>query len=292
MLDQLLALRALHEAGTTGRAATRLRVSQSAVSKRIAALEARVGAVLLERDGRRVRLTPAARRLLDEALPLARALEDAVDRLDAAAPPVVRVAATESLLAAWLPERLARASAGLTLELHAHRGPVALDRLRAGEVDVAVVVGAVEAGLMGEVVAREGMGLVAAGEGPLPPEPVPVWTVEAGSLTGAWLDRRLPRWRGAPRVVVAGRIESFSALVAIARAGLAHALVPEGIARAMGVPGRAWTPLPGLLRPVVACARPSGWERDAVRALVRGLGPAGGQRTHPSTLGSSSARPS
>ena len=69
MLDQLDALRALHETGTTRRAATRLRVTQSAVSKRIAALEERVGAPLLERHGRNVRLTPAALRLLPK-LPL------------------------------------------------------------------------------------------------------------------------------------------------------------------------------------------------------------------------------
>lgn len=274
MIDQLAALRALQEAGTTGRAATRLRLSQSAVSKRIAALEARVGAPLLERDGRRVRLTPAARRLLDEALPLVRALEETVTRLDAGGPPRVRVAATESLLAAWLPARLRAAAEGVELELHAHRGPVALDRLRAGEVDVAVVVGAVEEGLVGQVVAREPMGVV--WDGPLPAEAVRVWTVEAGSLTGGWIARRLARQRGPRRVEVVGRIESFGALVALARAGFAPALVPEGIARAMGVPDAAWTPLHGWARPVVACARPSGWERAAVRGLVRRLGrPAG-----------------
>src|SRR5687768_16380590 len=130
MLEQLDALRALHETGTTGRAATRLRVSQSAISKRTAALEARVGRALLERHGRNARLSPAGLRLLEEALPLLRALEERLSAVEAAGPTTVRVAATESLVASWLPEVLrvaldAVSDAGLRLELHAHRGPLA-----------------------------------------------------------------------------------------------------------------------------------------------------------------------
>lgn len=268
MLEQLAALRALHESGTTARAATRLRLTQSAVSKRIAALEARVGVPLLEREGRRVRLSPAALRLLDEALPLARALDDTLDRVTRPQVPLVRVAATESLLASWLPARLAAArdGAGVKLELHAHRGPVAVDRLRAGEVDLAVVVGGGEEGLVETALTHETMGIVASG--PLPAGVVPVWTIEAASLTGGWLTRRLARWRGPVRVEVVGRVESFVALVQLARVGFGNALVPEGIARALGA---ELVPLPGLARPLVALARPSGWERPAVRAVVAGL---------------------
>ena len=100
MFEQLQALRALQEAGTTGRAATRLRVSQSAVSKRIAALEERVGFALLRQEGRNARLTPAAEALLEDVLPRLLEIEA---RLDAAAtaPSPVRIAATESLVASW-----------------------------------------------------------------------------------------------------------------------------------------------------------------------------------------------
>ena len=64
MLDQLEALRALKEEGTTARAAVRLRLTQSAISKRIDALEAEVGAPLIEAHGRGCRLTPAGEALV------------------------------------------------------------------------------------------------------------------------------------------------------------------------------------------------------------------------------------
>ena len=47
MLDKLEALQALAEAGTMGRAAASLRVTQSAVSKRIGALSSELGCELI-----------------------------------------------------------------------------------------------------------------------------------------------------------------------------------------------------------------------------------------------------
>src|SRR4051812_15313477 len=53
--------------GSLGRAAVRLHVSQPSLSKRLASLEAKVGARLLERSPRGVVLTPAGRRLYTQA---------------------------------------------------------------------------------------------------------------------------------------------------------------------------------------------------------------------------------
>lgn len=278
MLDQLDALRALHETGTTRRAAARLRITQSAVSKRIAVLEARVGVALLERHGRNARLTPAGVRLLEEALPLVRALEERLAAAHVGGPARVRLAATESLVASWLPGALRvaldaceAAGAPVALELHAHRGPLALERLRAGEVDLAIVVSGAEDGLYVAPLVLEPMVVVASAGVRLDPAPgdvVPVWTIEPGSLTGGWLAGRLARARGGWRVEVVGRIESFSSAVQLARAGFGNALVPVGIARSMGVMDEDVVPLPGgAARPVVLCARASAWDRPGVRRL-------------------------
>ena len=61
--------------GTLGRAAVRLHVSQPSLSKRLASLEAKVGARLLERSPRGVTLTPAGRRLYRHARPLLEAAD-------------------------------------------------------------------------------------------------------------------------------------------------------------------------------------------------------------------------
>ena len=82
--------------GSLGRAALRLHVSQPSLSKRLASLEAKVGARLLERSPRGVVLTPAGRRLYGQARAL---LEEAdqVGRGDGSA------SATPARWSAWPP---------------------------------------------------------------------------------------------------------------------------------------------------------------------------------------------
>ncbi|MEG3660479.1 LysR family transcriptional regulator [Celeribacter halophilus] len=77
-LPEYQALRAMMECGTTSEAANRLGLSQSAVSRSIASLEARTGRILFERDGRMLRPTNEAAQLnmrLD-------ALFEALEKLD------------------------------------------------------------------------------------------------------------------------------------------------------------------------------------------------------------------
>lgn len=273
MIDQLDALRALDETGTTARAAARLRVTQSAISKRIDALEARVGRPLTERAGRNVHLTPEGKRMLEEVFPLLVALEERLKAAAATHTSTIRVAAAESMLASWLPAvlRNAAASAGVALEIHAHRGTNVMNRLRAGEVDVAITAeGDGDSTLVVERLAKESFVLV----GAVPERgPIAVVTIESASLTGAWLDRQWARRRGGllARIVISRRIESFSAALGLARGGFETALVPAGLAAA-GEGVR----VEGLARPVVISSRPSVRERAAVAAFVEALASAPG----------------
>jgi DNA-binding transcriptional LysR family regulator len=69
-LNELRGFCVAAELGSLGRAAVRLHVSQPSLSKRLASLEVKVGARLLERSSRGVALTPAGRRLYEQARPL------------------------------------------------------------------------------------------------------------------------------------------------------------------------------------------------------------------------------
>ncbi|MEP6265748.1 MAG: LysR family transcriptional regulator [Paracoccaceae bacterium] len=77
-LPEYEALRALMESGTTSKAAVRLGLSQSAVSRSISSLEGRLGRILFERDGGRLRPTFEATQLNKRLDPLFEAL----DRID------------------------------------------------------------------------------------------------------------------------------------------------------------------------------------------------------------------
>ncbi len=83
-IKHLIALEAVAEEGTFGRAATRLGYTQSAVSQQIAGLERIVGAPVFDRPGgpRPVELTPLGRLLLDHARDVLRRVDATGDTVD------------------------------------------------------------------------------------------------------------------------------------------------------------------------------------------------------------------
>ena len=70
MLDGIDALLALEKYGTISEASVRMRLTQSAVSKRIQALERELNMRLIEPDGRKVKLTSNAYKFINKARPL------------------------------------------------------------------------------------------------------------------------------------------------------------------------------------------------------------------------------
>lgn len=74
-MPEYQALRALMESGTTAKAAIRLGLSQSAISRSITNLEARAGRILFERDGGRLRPTYEAVQMNRRLDPLFEALD-------------------------------------------------------------------------------------------------------------------------------------------------------------------------------------------------------------------------
>ena len=95
-LNELRGFCVAADLGSLGRAAVRLHVSQPSLSKRLASLEAKVGARLLERSARGVALTAAGRRLYRHARPLLEAA-DQVGRGDG------RASARRAPSCAWPP---------------------------------------------------------------------------------------------------------------------------------------------------------------------------------------------
>jgi DNA-binding transcriptional LysR family regulator len=131
--------------GSITAAARALGYTQSAVSRQVAALEAEVGARLLDRGSRGVVLTEEGRCLLPHAeamldrLVTARRDLDALHGLGAGR---LRVGAFPTAVAALVPRALAafhEAYPEVTLALVEGRTPVLLERLLSADADVAVV---------------------------------------------------------------------------------------------------------------------------------------------------------
>ncbi|GAL21470.1 transcriptional regulator LysR family [Vibrio maritimus] len=69
LLEGIETLLVLAQEKTMGRAGSRLYISQSAVSKRIANLEKRLGKTLIEPEGRQIKLTAEAEALIERVGP-------------------------------------------------------------------------------------------------------------------------------------------------------------------------------------------------------------------------------
>jgi len=140
--------------GTVGRAAKRLGRAQPTISARLAALESAWGTRLFRRQARGMVLTPEGERLLPRAESILRELSE-LDRLAgrAVAPSEqLRIGSGDALGRELLPRALAgllTAHPGLDVRLREGPGPVLLEALRAGEIDLALVVGEPDA-LAGE----------------------------------------------------------------------------------------------------------------------------------------------
>jgi DNA-binding transcriptional LysR family regulator len=145
MLDvrRLRLLRELHERGTVTAVAEALAYTPSAVSQQLATLEREAGVPLLERRGRRLRLTDAGRGLVEHAAAVIARLELAESELAAAAGDEVagrvRLAAFQTAASGLVLPLLGPLRAEhpkLRLELLEMEAEEALELLRRGEVDL------------------------------------------------------------------------------------------------------------------------------------------------------------
>jgi DNA-binding transcriptional LysR family regulator len=274
------------------RAAERLGMAQSPLSKAIAQLEARIGVALLERTTRRVSLTPAGVVLLEQARPALQTVTAAVRRAQRAArlEPVLTVAMKsggdggllrEILAAYQAPDRppveVLVASWGQPASLvHEGRADVALLRspfsTRGLEVEELLseprmVVLAVGHRLAGRSrLRRADLASEAMPQWPGADEVTAAhWTGrDPASLSAAWPDGT------APPVEVPGPVVSdLDQLLTVVALGQAVAFVPSSTAERHSRTDVVYRPVTDLSPSAVAVAWPEGSRSRAVAAFVR-----------------------
>ncbi len=105
LLEGIETLLVLSQEKTMSRTGSRLYISQSAVSKRIANLERKLGKKLIEPEGRQIKLTPDALSLIDRVGPSLHELRGLIaeeQTLDDQT--IIRVDCSETLVAGYLSE--------------------------------------------------------------------------------------------------------------------------------------------------------------------------------------------
>src|SRR3954449_8176668 len=147
MLDvtRLRVLDAFARHGSVTAAAKELHYTQPTVSHHLARLEAETGAQLLQRAGRGVRLTAAGQLLADRATEIIGQIDAADAELAAHVELTagrVRVASFSSVIGSLVPQAVAALTdkhPGLQIDLTGAQPPEALQLLRTGKIDVAII---------------------------------------------------------------------------------------------------------------------------------------------------------
>ena len=274
MIENLETLIALSKTGTMMEASTALRISQSAVSKRIAALERYYDRDLIQRHGRRVVLTHHGTRLVERVTPLLSELRSVFLEDNALRKGKIILGVSEAILASWgstLFSQVRDLMPSVEFEFHAQRSPVVLDRLRSGEYMIGICTGSPDADtdLVSEVIRHEPMVIVPSGLKPLKyrsGDPLDVMTIE--SRSGAWgsIEENMQRLN----LNRSTSLESF-AVAQMALSDFGHGLVPTGVAKTLGIAEKKLIKLAAeqLSRPVRFVARKSMFAQPLVRTFYQ-----------------------
>ena len=277
MIENMETLLALSRTGTMMEASTELRISQSAVSKRIAVLEHYYDKRLIQKKGRRVELTQHGQRLVDKISPILSELRDMFIEDGGPGTGELIVGVSDAILSSWGPEVFYRSKQEMpevSFVFHTHRTPVVLNRIRSGEFMIGVCTGSdtLDRDLQSEVLTHEPMVIIPSACEPIAfPESgeLPVITIE--DYSGAWRSFRDEVKKLRIRRVVS--LESFFSVAQMAIAGFGHGMVPIGVARTLKVPESCLIDLgvKGLSRPVRFVARKSTYSLPMVSNFYQSL---------------------
>jgi len=259
MLDGIEALIALEKFGTVSEAATRLRLTQSAVSKRIQALQAAIGYPLIEKDGRRVRLTAGAVSFLERARPVVADLRGLATPQHGESTTFFSFGLADSIASSWGPgvvNRILRTLPDVRVALHSHRSVLVIESVRLGRYHLGLSTDYPAAkDLIHYPVLDEPLVLVNSGFGTRSRADTPLISIESNSATWRSIEPLLttshPELLRRPLVPV----ESFSATMQMVKAGFGDGLVPLGMVMDSGLKRSAYRVLPDVVRRVSLLTR-------------------------------------
>jgi DNA-binding transcriptional LysR family regulator len=292
MLDvrKLRVLRELSERGTIAATAEALSFTPSAISQQLTALERETGVELLAREGRRLALTDAGRRLVARTDAVLAALEAAEADLEASMGQVrgmLALAAFPTAAATLLPpvvSALRREHPALEVRVEELEPHESLPALRLGEVDVALaheydsIPRRPDPAFVEHPLLDDPLRIALPADHPLANEPA----VDLRALEHErWIAGRPGTHCGivvttASRAAgfepqVAAHAGEFATMLALVAAGLGVAVVPA-LATTGEVEGVALVdPQPALKRRIFAAVRPGSGRRAAVAAVLAAL---------------------
>lgn len=235
MIEGIEALIALEKYQTVSEAAVKLRLTQSAVSKRIHALQQELKLILVQPDGRRLRITNEGYLFLNKAKPLILELKNLSLQPDQSKPALFSIALSDSIASTFGPKVVTetiRALKNIELDFHVHRSLMVLENISLGRYQLGLCTyDGNRKDLYSEHLYDEPLVLLNAELHSRYNKNLPLITIEENSATwknsGLDLKREYPQFFSNQVIYV----ESFLAVYQMTKVGLGNGLIPFGLTK-------------------------------------------------------------
>ena len=275
MLEGIEALIALERTGTISEAAAQLRLTQSAVTKRLQALQNEVSFKLIEPDGRRVRLTHQAQDFLLRARPLVTELKSLKQLKPENGITRYSIALADSIAATWGPKLIKQASKkikNIEFDLHVHRSTLVEENVKLGRYDLGLCISlstASSGNLFSTRITEEPLVFIYNKfDEDAASETSKVITIEKNSGTWRNMEDRLLRnskVKSADFVYV----ESFAAISQMVKEGFGNGIIPLGMAQHLNIPKKGYSLFsPAISREIKLISRKSVATQPAIEEFT------------------------
>ena len=269
LLEGIETLLVLAKEGTMSKAGSQLYISQSAVSKRIARLEKRLGKKLIEPSGRHIKLTADAQALIDSVGPSFSEIKGLIfDQQHFQDQTIIRLACSETLVAGYLGDMMGSyIQTDPYLSISTHHTPVIVEKIQSGKATIGFCAGHLppQHGLSTRHLFDEPFAVISRQSQAHTPQALlvndlknPANTNQASILQKAG-------------IIPLMEMDSYTAAAQLAIGGVAPALVPKSIVKTLKIDPALchhFDFLDELTRPVHLCYRQSSYQSARIRTLI------------------------
>ncbi|MGR5153145.1 LysR family transcriptional regulator [Photobacterium swingsii] len=269
LLDGIETLLVLAKEGTMSKAGTRLYISQSAVSKRIANLEKRLGKKLIEPAGRHIQLTATAKKLIDSVEPSYREMKGLIfEQQDIQDTSLITIACSETLVAGYLSDILgAYIQKDPHLSVFTQQTPFIIESVLSGDATIGFCAGHLppQHGIVARHLIDEQFTIVSAA--PLNATPTMLLTNDLKNSANTYQAATLQKMGIKPMM----EMDSYTAAAKLALGGVAPALIPMSVVKTLNIEVHHchhFDFLDALTRPVHICYRRKSYQAKRVELLI------------------------
>ncbi|MGB1975636.1 MAG: LysR family transcriptional regulator [Vibrio toranzoniae] len=272
LLEGIETLLVLSKAKTMSRTGSLLYISQSAVSKRIANLEKKLGKKLIEPSGRQIKLTPDAIALVESIGPAFNELRGLIyEQQELEDTTLITLDSSKSLIAGYLGEMMGQfIKQDKHITITTNHTPRIIERVQSGKATLGLCAGLLPPhhGLMTFHLFDEPFYIVS--KQPLTALPPLVITNDMTNPANSYQLSVLAKFDIKPLM----EMDAYTAAAQLALGGTGPALIPLSIVKTLNIEPQylySFPELAGLIRPIHICVRPNSYHSPRVKTAIESI---------------------